>query len=114
MVPIQRHLAQAGWITTRVVDLGGNFQEERVVVEGPPPQEHLSDNDLYYLDEAIFHYWDKTARETSDESHGVIWRTHTDRQRLPYELALLSDAEPPPEQANKLSVLGQMRRWQSA
>lgn len=114
MVPVQADMIQAGLIYVSVSDLGNGFTEERVVPYYEPRQSLLSDKDLFYLDAAILHYWDKTARETSDESHGVIWKTHGDRQTLPYELALLTDQEPGDEQLRRLEILGQQRRWQSA
>jgi len=114
MLPLQGDLAAKGLIEIHEIELGSGFVEERVVPTIRPEQSLLNDRDLYFLDEAIEHYWDKTARETSDESHGAAWRTHGDRDPLPYELALLSDENPDDEQLRRLEILGQRRRWQSA
>ena len=114
MLPLQKTLIEKGAIALHRVDLGGGFMEERVVPAGRPEPEHLSERDLYFLDEAVLHYWDKTARETSDEAHGVAWSTHGDKQVLPYELALLSDEPPSDDQTRRLEILGHLRRWQTA
>lgn len=114
MKPVQREMAEAGLIRVETQDLGSGFVEERVIPLVPVRTNYLSRSDLSYLDEAIVHYWDKTAREASDESHGVAWLTHRNKQRFSYLAALLSDEEPGGEQLHRLEVLGQRRRWQSA
>jgi len=114
MLPLQTSMLRANEIEIVSVDLGSGFIEERVVPAEKPALSLLADGDLFFLDEAIFHYWEKTARETSDESHGVAWLTHEDRDPLPYELALLSDESPEGDQLRRLEMFGQRDRWQSA
>ena len=65
--------------------------EQRTIAVDKPDLRLFSDDDLTYVDRAIQHYWDKTGMETSDESHGVAWRTRKDNDPMPYELAFLSD-----------------------
>lgn len=114
MLPLQSHLGKSGKIRFVQVDLGNGFTEERIVTERHPDLHYLADRDLNFIDESVFHYWDKTAREASDESHGVIWKTHVDGHPLPYELSLLIDAEPSPLQGRRIEIMGEQRRWQSA
>jgi hypothetical protein len=114
MLPLQSQLGKAGKIWLRQVDLGNGFTEERVVTDRHPDLQYLSDRDLNFIDESIFHYWDKTAREASDESHGVIWKTHSDGQPIPYESSLLIDAELSQAQGRRIEIMGEQRRWQSA
>ena len=112
--PLEREMVARGLIEIQIEDLGSGYIEERIIPKVGYCSNYLSRLDLDFLDEAIQHYWDKTARESSDESHGVAWRTHKNRSPLPYELAILSDTRPRVEQMRRLAVLGQRRRWASS
>lgn len=113
MVPVQRDLCNEGKIAVERTDLGDGFYEDRVVPLVPFRSNYLAAGDIAYLDEAVSHYWNKTARETSDESHGVAWKTLHNRARMPYEAAHLADAPLAGGQLERLKVLGQRRRWLS-
>lgn len=113
MVPVQRDLAAEGII--RFEDtMVGRRREVRVVPTGNRPNiRYLSDDDLAYLDEAVAYYWDKTATETSDESHGPAWQTHVNRQRLNYETALLIDGALAPSQMERLDQMAHAGHWRT-
>ncbi len=48
-------------------------------------------DDLHFVDDSIRYYWGMTGMETSDESHGMAWKTRSDGEPMPYESAYLSD-----------------------
>ncbi len=91
MPPIYREMIQDGAIKVERRDFGDGIVEQRTIAVDKPDLRLFSDDDLTYVDRAIQHYWDKTGMETSDESHGVAWRTRKDNDPMPYELAFLSD-----------------------
>jgi hypothetical protein len=71
----------------KVVD----FVEQRPVALVDPALNLFSRSDIDFLDRAVSAYWDKTGTETSDISHGVGWKSRSDGEAMPYELAYLSD-----------------------
>lgn len=68
-----------------------NYDERRVMPLADPNLSLFSKSDLDQLDRSIAFYWDKTGKETSDQSHGVAWKTRENGEGMPYELAYLSD-----------------------
>jgi hypothetical protein len=111
MKPILRDLERDGAIKYVLSDVPN---EQR-----PVPTEHvklvnLSPRDLGFLDEAINHYRDMTAKATSKDSHGVAWRTREFGAQIPYEAAIFDDRPLPQELEQKLIWLGRERHWRSA
>ncbi len=92
MAPVLPEMVQDGLLRFELYEFGDNIVEERPVAISEPNLRYFSADDLQYLDEAIDFYWDKTGRETSDQSHGVAWKTREDNDPMPYELAFLSDS----------------------
>ncbi len=111
MVPLQRSMLESGLIRIDQIDLGSGFVEDRVVVQAVVKSELLNDDDYFYLDRSIQHYWDKTAREASDQSHGVAWKITPDKKSIFYELSILSDEIPSQEQMRRLEIEGERRGW---
>jgi hypothetical protein len=72
-------------------DAGEDVVELRTIALVEPNLTRFAPNDLHFVDAAITYYWEMTGTETSDDSHGVAWRTHHNGAPLPYELARLSD-----------------------
>ena len=110
MLPVLNEMQAAGLIKIercRVVD----FDEHRPVVTAQPNLTLFSRSDLDYLDRAIATYWDKTGRETSDISHGVAWKSRSDGEPMPYELAYLSDVPLSGKQRNELLEIALENRW---
>jgi hypothetical protein len=93
----------------RVID----YDEMRPVLRRDVPIRFLSESDLAYLDKAIEHYWNMTGRETSDDSHGVAWRTRDDGDPIPYESAYLSNRPLSEKMKNILSEKGRVLGWHS-
>jgi hypothetical protein len=90
MVPVLNEMLREGLLRVeraRVID----FDERRPVALVAPTLTLFSKADLDQIDLAIEFYWHWTAKEASDHSHGVAWRTRANGDPMPYELAYLSD-----------------------
>jgi Protein of unknown function (DUF4065) len=86
-------------------ETGKEIVEYRTIASDIPDLTLFSPEDMSFVNASIAHYWDMTGTETSDESHGVAWRTRTNGDPMPYELAWLSDRPLGPKQAARLIAL---------
>jgi Antitoxin SocA-like, Panacea domain len=91
----------------------GHHKEIRIVAKTDANLHLFSKNDLEYVDRAIDRFWNLTATESSDESHGVAWKTRDDLDPLPYEAALLSDAVISGPSLVRIKRLAQEMGWKS-
>ena len=105
MVPIQTDMLKDGAIRFEQRDFGDDMVEQRTIAIDDPDLSLFNDTDMSYVDRAIRHYWDMTGTEASDQSHGVAWRTRANGDPMPYEAAILSDAQPSDNQMNRLKAL---------
>ncbi|HEY9011184.1 MAG TPA: Panacea domain-containing protein [Devosia sp.] len=110
MKPVLRDLERAGAI--RYVD-SGVPKEQRPVPDNPPRPMNLSPRDIQFLDEAVEHYRDMTAKATSRDSHGVAWSTRSIGDLIPYDAAIFDDDELPQGLEHKFMWLGRERGWHS-
>jgi hypothetical protein len=114
MAPLLGELEKEGRIEILRVEAGGGHVEERVIVKYLPDLSFFSKQDLSYVNSAIDWYWNDTAREVSDDSHGIGWRSRDVGDPMPYELEYLSDRTLSIDLQRKLSGLGKERGWKSA
>ena len=105
MVPMQREMLAHGLIRFEHRDFGDGIVEDRTIALAEADLSLFSTDDLMFVEASIRHYWEKTGTESSDESHGVAWRTRAIGVAMPYESALLSDNRPPQAQWNRLKAL---------
>ena len=61
--------------------------------------------DIALIDQIIREFWDKTAGEVSDISHGIAWTVANLYESIPYEAALLADIPPTEEEVRKMTDL---------
>jgi len=113
MAPVLGEMANSGLISFDRMVFSATVVEERVIALAEPNLANFSAGDLGYVDEAINHYWNSTASETSDSSHGIGWKSRFDGDPMPYELAFLSDEKLSFGMAAKLANLGAERGWKS-
>lgn len=113
MAPLYGEMLQDGLITVNRVDLGEGYIEHRTIPEMRPELKLFSPDDLAYVERSIAYYWNLTGEEASDNSHGVAWRSRGDGDPMPYELALLSDAQPSQEQTLRLLEMAGRLGWNS-
>lgn len=88
MLPLLTEMRQAGIVTLRETNVPN---EQRPVASVEPVLTDFSPIDLGYLDEAISYYRDMTAKQTSDDSHGVAWKTRDFGDHIPYDAAIFDD-----------------------
>jgi len=91
MLPIHREMLRDGAIRVERRDFGDDIIEHRTIALDKPNLQLFSREDLSFVDAAIRHYWEMTGTETSDQSHGLAWKTRNNGDPMPYELSLLSD-----------------------
>jgi hypothetical protein len=114
MAPLYGEMLQDDLITVKRNDLGDNYIEHRTIPKVKSETKRLfSGDDLSYVDASIEYYWHLTGEEASDDSHGVAWRSRTDGDPMPYELALLSDAVPSDEQRLRILDMAERLSWNS-
>lgn len=112
MLPVLNELQADGLLRIErrtVVD----FDEQRPIALAEPVLAFFSLGDIECLDRAISAYWDMTGTETSDVSHGVGWKSRSDGEAMPYELAYLSDEAVGPNQRARLLRLAAEHSWHS-
>jgi len=102
MPPLLRDMLRDGLIELVPTDFGEGIIEQRPIALARPNLTLFTKDDLAFVDAAIAYYWDKTGRETSDDSHGVAWKSHGNKTPMYYELSYLSDDEVTAEQRVEL------------
>lgn len=95
ITPVMHDLLRDGFLIEET-RLHGRRQEHRPVAKADPVLKLFSPEDLEFLDESLRHYWTMTGTETSDESHGIAWKTHQIGDAIPYEASYFED-KPLPE-----------------
>ena len=114
MAPLYNEMLQDDLITIERIDLGDNYIEQRTIPKVKSEIAKLfSDDDISYVKSSIEYYWELSGEETSDDSHGVAWRSRDDGDPMPYELALLSDASPSDAQAQRILEMADRLGWNS-
>jgi hypothetical protein len=114
MAPLLGELAGEGAIEFQRVEIAPGRVEERVVTRMLPNLSLFSKVDLSFVEEAINWYWEDTAKEASDGSHGIAWMSREVGDAMPYELQYLSDRRLSIDLQRRLSELGVERGWKSA
>lgn len=94
-------------------DFGGGKVEQRIISKVEFTSRLFSEDDLHYVDRAIERFWTMSAKEASDESHGVAWATREDLDPLPYEASILSDEPLSGHSLDRLKKIGQELGWKS-
>jgi len=102
MVPIMQDLLQANLLKEEPRKQGQQT-EHRPVAKVDPVLKFFSPEDIEYLDESIRHYWDMTGTETSDESHGIAWKSREIGDAIPYEAAYFEDKPLPKTALNRIA-----------
>lgn len=112
MAPVLGRMIADGLIRIEVRSQG-NYEEDRIIPLMQANMHYFGLDDIRYIDSAIRYYWDATATEASDDSHGIAWRSREDGDPMPYELAYLSNRPLSPGMLKKLEQIGSERGWKS-
>jgi hypothetical protein len=110
MKPLHDDMLRQGAIRIERRVYADDIVELRTVPQDIPDLSLFTDDDMSYVDASISHYWRMTGTESSDESHGVAWRTRRDGDPMPYESAILSNRELSPSQRRRVVDLIQHRQ----
>jgi hypothetical protein len=96
MRPLLNEMEREQAISYELTDFGKDEHGRDIIEQRPialvgPNLAHFTKEDLEYVESSIRHYWLMTGGETSDESHGVAWKSRGNRATMYYELSYLSD-----------------------
>jgi hypothetical protein len=73
-------------------DFGDGIIEFHPIADEPPSISYFDDEDISFVDASIAYYWNLTGKETSDDSHGIPWKSRKNNEPMFYELSFISDA----------------------
>jgi len=104
MVPVMQGLLREGILIEEPRFHAGN-RELRPIARAEPVLKFFSREDIEYLDESLHHYWDMTGTESSDESHGIAWKSRQIGDLIPYEASYFSDTPLSETALQKLSEI---------
>lgn len=90
MKPLLNEMVNGGLISVEETHVPN---EQRPKANVDPVLNDFSPVDLSYLDEAIEYYRGMTANQTSNDSHGIAWRTRELGDNIPYEASIFDDGE---------------------
>jgi hypothetical protein len=93
MPPLLRELSKDGSIRFEETDFGDGVVEKRPIAERLPNLSYFDDVDISFVDASIAYYWNKNGRETSDDSHGIAWKSRDNGEAMFYELAFIDDTD---------------------
>jgi len=92
LLPVLKEMEARGDVIVRSIP-DGKYTQKRVVPLRSPDLALFQAAEIAVVDEVIRAFWDATATAVSDFSHGTAWKiAGEDRELIPYESALLSDA----------------------
>jgi hypothetical protein len=93
MAPTLQRMRDAGLLRedeTIFSEGASEIIEFRPIALVEPNLSLFTEEDIKFVDAAIAYYWAMTGNETSDDSHGIAWKTRKNGDPMPYELAFLS------------------------
>jgi hypothetical protein len=102
MKPVLMEMETDGIIRFDLTDFGEGIIEKRPIALAEPHLINFTPDDLKFVVRAIGYYWDKTGMETSDDSHGIAWKSRANGDLMYYELSYLSDEEISPRQRTSI------------
>ena len=114
MPTILAEMKDAGLIDIELADFGNGVIEQRIIAKVAPALRFFSPDDLGFMDRAIERLWDMSARQASDFSHGVAWKTRDELDPIPYETAILSDEELSGEALARIKERAYEQGWKSS
>jgi hypothetical protein len=118
MAPLLAEMEQDGLIRFEFIHFGVAPDGQEIIEKRPialvePNLRWFSPDDMSFVDEAIDYYWGMTGMETSDDSHGVAWRSRNNFDPMPYESAFLSEEKIHHDQLTRILELARERGWRS-
>jgi hypothetical protein len=94
MKQVMTRMVRQKSLAIRVQDYYGNIQKKPVALR-QPNLTGFSVLQMNLMYELLNHYWGRTGRSVSDESHGFAgWSASNEKERIPYEVALVGKRDP--------------------
>jgi Protein of unknown function (DUF4065) len=108
MRPLLNEMEREHAITYELTDFGKDERGRPIVEHRPvamigPNLANFTKDDLDFVEASIRHYWTLTGGETSDESHGLAWKSRGDKATMYYELSYFSDDDLGPDEKAALA-----------
>lgn len=113
MLPVLQELLRDGALVQEPRAHAGNT-EYRPIPKAEPNLRFFSPDDLDYLDESLRHYWSMTGTESSDESHGIAWKSRMIGDAIPYEAAYFEDKPLPNAALQKFAGIARKSNLRSS
>ncbi|MGC2521480.1 MAG: Panacea domain-containing protein [Stellaceae bacterium] len=105
MRPLLNEMIRARLIHLEETDFGDGVIEYRPIADKPPSLDNFGSDDIEFVDASIVYYWNMTGKETSDDSHGIPWRSRKNNEPMFYELSFISDSPISPKQIIRISAV---------
>jgi Protein of unknown function (DUF4065) len=87
------------------------FSSQRLFPLDKPTLELLAARDISIVDGWIRFFWNKTAKEVSDYSHGKAWEIAKQSELIPYEAVFISDEPVTFEDVDRAKELAKQYGW---
>jgi hypothetical protein len=114
MWPVMNDLLREDLLVEEEHTIPGDRIEHRPVAKAEPVLRLFSPEDIEFLDESLRHYWNMTGMESSDESHGIAWKTRNIGDAIPYEAAYFEDRPLPAPTLQRLADQARRAKLHSA
>lgn len=94
LLPIMQDLQRRGEIAIRQIDFYGHEQHRPFALR-EPDLSVFSVSEIALISRLIKRCWGKTARQMTEESHQFVgWQLASDKESIPYSVALVGTREP--------------------
>jgi hypothetical protein len=84
---------------------------QRLLPLQKPTFDAVSGRDISIVDGWIRFFWNKTAKEVSEYSHGKAWKVATESELIPYEAVFISDEPVTFEDVDRAKELAKKYGW---
>jgi hypothetical protein len=88
-----------------------SLEQQRIIPKREANITYFNKDDIKILNEIIKELWDDNATETSDKSHGIIWRISENGDRIPYEASLLEEPKITDKHRRRAQALAEKYKW---
>lgn len=88
-----------------------DYSSQRLFPLQQPTFNFVSARDISIIDGWIRFFWNKSAREVSDYSHGKAWKMAAESELIPYEAVFISNEPVTFEDAARIKELAARHGW---
>jgi Protein of unknown function (DUF4065) len=88
-----------------------DFTSQRLFPLQDPTFEYLTARDTFIVNRWIQFFWNKSAKEVSEYSHGRAWKIAKEGELIPYEAVFISDEPVTSEEVDMVRQLAAKYGW---